>query len=55
MVHGSGDRLSELLWAWRRDIWSVPLPPLLTEVDDWTGRVRMPPDGIRTRPRDQLA
>jgi hypothetical protein len=52
-----GDRLAQLLCAWRRDIRSVPMPKLIDPVSAaeliryaaWARRVRASPDETRTR------
>jgi hypothetical protein len=54
-------RLAELLRAWRQDVAAVPIPALVDParaVDVVIealarSRVHAPPDGARTRPRDQ--
>lgn len=54
-------RLRELLGAWRQEIDEVPVPPLIDPVRavdvvieaKRRSRVHAPPDGARTRPRDQ--
>jgi hypothetical protein len=55
-----GDRLAELLCAWRRDIRAVPMPVLIdparaAEVIGnavWASQVRTSPDDARTPPHD---
>jgi hypothetical protein len=54
-------RLRALLGAWRQEIDEVPVPPLVDPVRavdvvveaKRRSRVHAPPDGARTRPRDQ--
>jgi hypothetical protein len=57
----AGDRLAELLCAWRQDIRSAPMPTLIDPASaaeliryaNWVRRVHASPDEARTRPSGQ--